>query len=1175
MKTQIIWKEEIQRYSPVDGGFQITRGTADYVRPIYAPHINDGYGKTRYIYYLGDRPKLVLSEADSGSTADNGSIDGHMVRYAHMFLGIWDGESGKWMEDMETITARYVYGREEYDIMDPSFEGVIRLVYTRFHKLDAMLLKVILPDKLRDKLVVASAGQNGAAAAQPVAGKSDKLEFQPSDAEGTSVYVKRNQYTIADNRVNVSGTASVPMYYSIKDASAYPEGLGKLMESEEGMQPMVVGVSSGNIQDEIYLLLTTENSTHPFFIRFQTDAEKLFEAGISYYRQLSETVSIKTPNALIDSAVTAQTVALDANWDAPVITHGAIGWHIGFAGWRGMYGFTLAGWNERVKTNVRQFIKNQQSTGRITAYSASDSRYNMGEVLVDELMHYWLWSGDTDFFAEEAYSFVKKYLRFQEEYMKVPGTSLYENFLNAWNTDNKWNNGGPGSIATAYTWRAYAVMARIAQALNKNEDAVEYQKKADDIRVQMKEVLWDKDTGVYGEYRDFFGMKRLNTAPDLSSIYTPVDVGVTDIQEGYQILQYSDYAIDSVCLGDAEFKYSSNRLPKFYSSCGLYVQETLNNALAYFQTGQRKMGYKQYLGCLIPLIKGKGAGPGASSHTMDEELENTGHIDFADSASMHLRTAVEGLFGIRLLKAYKRAEIMPGFPEEWKEASIRLEGFGYSFRYADRVDYFEIYAEEALKFTLKIPARSSKVEWVKVNGKEAIFELNQFVCLTTEALTDAKVEIKYGESEIAAVFAEAAGAMGEEFCVRSNGRIKSLTDMQEIFSDKVYSGTKLYFDEEAFPSEVTVKLGEKAGHHTFFAEIIKEDMKALLPVSLEIRQPLELCGTEIVNGEKTGIRTRIRNNMQKAVAITAKLSTINENMAAELVIAPGNCSEWLFVPVKNSFDLTPGENKVKAEISGDYSGRLEGEAIDWTLDTRGEEQFITIPLNGYANQNLRILHENSYDLTWNGDRHYRLPNFYFSRDSMRTITATGRSWWEDLSRGKNGVPESLNLPEKSGRYLTDAGIPFEITVGEKKENAAFTSLYNQFPDSICIPLGEAGTKIYFMLAISTNNMQSRIVNAKITVNFADGSTKELPLINPENIDDWLSYQEERTNDWDSYEEAKPYVQSGFVQRIGKKAHANILTVDFMEVKKVDSVEMTCLSNEVLAGLLGITMVKGN
>ena len=60
-----------------------------------------------------------------------------------------------------------------------------------------------------------------------------------------------------------------------------------------------------------------------------------------------------------------------------------------------------------------------------------------------------------------------------------------------------------------------------------------------------------------------------------------------------------------------------------------------------------------------------------------------------------------------------------------------------------------------------------------------------------------------------------------------------------------------------------------------------------------------------------------------------------------------------------------------------------------------------------------------------------------------------------------------------------------------------------------IPVNADGSKIYFMLSVSTNNMQSRIENARITVNMKDGTKEILPLTNPYNIDDWLNYQQSK------------------------------------------------------------------
>nr|WP_304976280.1 DUF4450 domain-containing protein [uncultured Acetatifactor sp.] len=1038
-------------------------------------------GKFEYIYYLGDRPKMVLSDADSGQTADNDAIDGYLNRYAHFFMGILNGADSRWMDEMEEITSRYVYGREEYEIRDSSFEGEIRLVYCRSNRLDAMLVKVVLPGSLTDKLVVAAAGQNGKKGAQPVGGCSDALCFVAEDTKGTTIYAEDTHFLIADNKTAVAGTASIPLYYSVKDACRYREGLLSLYAAGHTEYPMAVGISAGNERQELYLLFTTEPTTQQHFRAFGGEAGELFEEAVDYWQSLAETVRVNTPDACLNAAVAAQTVAMDASWNAPTIRHGPIGWHVPFAGWRSSYGYVVAGWAQRIRENMHQYIRNQQSTGRVTAYSAGDSRYNMGEVLVDQLLYYWLWSGDTAFFKEEAYDFVKGHLRFQEETMRVPGTQLYENFLNAWNTDNKWNNGGPGSIASAYTWRAYKVMAQIAQALEKEEDSRCFQEKADRIREEMEDSLWDGDRGVYGEYRDIFGLKRLHTAPDLSSIYTPIDVGLTEYQQSCQMLWYADSAIEWIETQETAFPYSSNWKPLFYSSMGLYAQEALNLALAYFRAGQREKGYKICRACLLPLYRGKGAGPGACSHTLDGHLENTGHIDFAETSSLYIRTVVEGVFGILLQKSRGEAQIHPGVPEEWKQAEIAIDDIGYQFRQEGKKDIFLVKTRDALKYMMQVPARSSVVEGVWVNGVKVPYSLSRTVMFETMPLKEARIEIQYGDSAPAGIQGAGTAVAGGEYCLRADGLITKIMDPQGILEEM----------PELPACAVSVRMRRITGYHTFFAEVEKDEMKAVLPVNLELK------GTE--------------------------------------------------------------------EISGMGAEERQAQTLEGT-------EYQTVPLDGYVNQNLRELHNRFYDLTWNGDRHYVLPNFYFCRDTTRTVTVTGRSWWEDLSRGKNGVPDRLNLPVDGGVYRTDAGIPFLIAAkGEERQNAVFVSLYNQFPDEVSIPVNRRGSRIYFMLAVSTNSMQSRIENARITVCFADGEERELPLVNPDNIDDWLCYQGNRTNDWDSFEKAESWAETGEIQPLGDKAHANILSVGWGRKKEIAAVRLQCMSNEVLVGILGITV----
>ena len=945
-----------------------------------------------------------------------------------------------------------------------------------------MMIKAELPAGLGGKLIVAVAGQQGRPGCQPRGGNSGYLSFVPEDTAGTEVCEENGIYGIRKNGTDLCTAASGSFLYAVGDAMLFEKGPDAFLHGQESRYPMLAA-RQADCEESVYFLLTTEPADNPWLSDFALKAEALFGDGIAYYREIAETIQVETPEPCLDSAIAAQMVALDASWDAPVVCHGPIAWHNGQSGWRGMYGFVTAGWNERVRENVRQYRKTQQENGRIENYPTGDQRYNMGEVLVDELLQYWLWSGDNEFFEQGAYDFVAGHLRFQDACIRVQGTNLYENWLDAWNTDNKWNNGGPGSIATAYTWHACAIMASLAKALGKEEDALYYADKAEDIKREMKETLWCPAKGVYAEYKDIFGYARLHDAPDLSSIYTPIDLGITDEMEAYQMLRYSDYAIDSIEKDGCEFKYSSNWLPLFYSSCGLFAEEVLNHALAWFRAGWREKGLRQYMACVIPLVNGRGAGPGACAHTMNDRLENTGHIDFADTAAQYSRTAVEGIFGIAMMRPFGKVRIMPGFSPEWKNASIRTSYISYSFRLQGETEEYDVQIPVPLRIEMRVPARSAKVLSVTVNGEKVSYRVNRFVCFETEPLTEAAVQIVYGATPPAGVEGAQTAQTGAAYRLHGDGVVLRLLDPQGIIAEM----PKLPC------AEPELVLGNKRGHHTFFAEVKKEDMTAILPVDVLIVDSAE-------EREQTG-------------------------------------------------------------------------ALGEVLHER-EVCYHTVSLEEYTNQNLRTLHAGSYDLTWQGDGHFTLPNFYFVSDTPRTVTSTGRSWWEDQGRGKNGVPEYLDLPERGGIYETDRGIPFLLSSWEAgKKNAVFVSLYNQFPDRIYLPVQAYGEKVYFMVCASTNSMQSRIENARLIVHLEDGTREELPLVNPEQIDDWLCYQESHDGNWEKGARAYSYAQNGFSQFFGEKAHANILAVDLHENRHVEGIEMICFSNEVMVGLLGVTVAE--
>ena len=127
---------------------------------------------------------------------------------------------------------------------------------------------------------------------------------------------------------------------------------------------------------------------------------------------------------------------------------GAIAWHDSYAGWHVTYGGTTAGWHECVQSHMKAFFDKQSKEGRIPALLEEDQIYSMGKVLCDQALYDWEWTGDPEPFRKGGNA-ITRHLDWGEKYLKTPD-GLYENFMNAWNADYKWCNGGGGTIASVY-----------------------------------------------------------------------------------------------------------------------------------------------------------------------------------------------------------------------------------------------------------------------------------------------------------------------------------------------------------------------------------------------------------------------------------------------------------------------------------------------------------------------------------------------------------------------------------------------------------------------------------------------------------------------------------------------------------------------------------------------------
>lgn len=139
-----------------------------------------------------------------------------------------------------------------------------------------------------------------------------------------------------------------------------------------------------------------------------------------------------------------------------------------------------------------------------------------------------------------------------------------------------------------------------------------------------------------------------------------------------------------------------------------------------------------------------------------------------------------------------------------------------------------------------------------------------------------------------------------------------------------------------------------------------------------------------------------------------------------------------------------------------------------------------------------------------------------------------------------------------GLLHTAAGVPFRTP--REGKNTVFFSHYDAWPTSIEIPVGASGKALYLLLFGTTSDMQSFVNNGLIEVIFSDDRVLKHPLRNPTTYDHML----------------RPHFADANMAETLGNFHADVISVA-LEPGEVSSVRLTCLSNEVIMGLLGVSV----
>jgi hypothetical protein len=457
-----------------------------------------------------------------------------------------------------------------------------------------------------------------------------------------------------------------------------------------------------------------------------------------HFRELSERIYFQTPDPYINTLGSALSLAADGDWDGQTWLHGCIGWRMPLAGWRAGYLGDVLGWNDRAISHFDAYAKSQVTTvAPVIPHPSQDStqnlaraekkwgtqmysngyicrnperndqmhHYDMNLNYIDELLWHFQYDADPAY-MRKMWPVITSHLAWEKRNYDPDDDHLYDAYCCIWASDALYYNGGAVTHSSAYNYRGNKLAARIAELIG--EDPTPYQTEADAILQALNERLWMPQKGVWAEYQDAMGLKRLHDHPAVWSIYTPIDCGACTPEQAYEATRYIDEHIPHipVCTGASSGLCTistSDWLPYSWSINNVAAAEVMHTALAYFEAGRADDGYRLMKANILDQMYYGQSPANFGQISQYDAARGECYRDFGDCIGISSRTLLQGLFGIIPQSLDGQCVIRPGFPVEWESASVKTPYLEYTFTRKDGRDVYEItqHFRQPLKIVLR------------------------------------------------------------------------------------------------------------------------------------------------------------------------------------------------------------------------------------------------------------------------------------------------------------------------------------------------------------------------------------------------------------------------------------------------------------------------------------------
>jgi hypothetical protein len=369
-------------------------------------------------------------------------------------------------------------------------------------------------------------------------------------------------------------------------------------------------------------------------------------------------------------------------------------------------------------------------------------------------------------------------------------------------------------------------------------------------------------------------------------------------------------------------------------------------------------------------------------------------------------------------------------------------------------------------------------------------------------------------------------------------------------------------------NQVQATIQSNAGHKTAFIQLRQGEMVWWFPLGFEVKQPVEIIATP--EAADQNLRFNIKNNGD---AIAAKLivNPDTQSFVQPIQLKAKVITETISVPATY---LVPGSNLIRIEWG--EGQHIDTTLLNWQVQAATSSTFEKIDCSRYFNDKVTNIFKQSYLSPRPTSPTLQLPMQGIGNWCYPLVQPV----IDDAGLRKAAVNNEFMLPQH---------IPFATPADTLAKNIVFTSKWDNYPDSAVIPLSGYAKHVYFILAGSTNPMQTRLLNGELHVHYKDGAVDTLALVNPQNwwpieqdyFIDGLAFTTDaprplrlQLKTGKTYSTPQEYtILKGFSNKAVEGGAATILDMPLDNSKELESVRLHTYANDVVIGVMAITLTR--